>query len=397
MPEEDGGSLFDRMEEDTYITVHRRDDINKDWVFHGKLTPQEAALETLAMMFGGGTYRCQEKVRDSMSGSWRIGRTRTVKVGGAYRPPTGLLPGAKDEAKAATAPGTAMVPTGGTPDVMGAGILQLFQASATQQQMMMQMFSASQQQQSALLQAIMKGHDNKLDIAALITAVAPIVQKFLEQPRQERDPLDMLKAVGDIVRQNTGPQSNLADTLGTLRELLDFKDMLAGGGGSGDPMMDALPKLVEVIAEEQQARKAGLAPQAPRPAPAAPAVTPGASGPSPAQVAMPAWEKIIRTQGARLLSEARAGRDPGLVAEVAWAWAPEGIKPVLAEFFEREDCQEQLLRLVPGLPPEFAGEFCAEAQELIFGEDEPEATPPEATPDGGDLSGEEAPDAGQEG
>jgi hypothetical protein len=373
-PDESPGesaTLFDSMADDAYVTLHRRDDISKEWVGHGRLSPTEATEEEIMRQFGGGTYRCQEKVRDE-TGAWRIGRTRTIRIAGPYRPPTGALPGTKaSEPVPAPAPVPA-APASNTGDIIGAGILQLFQAAQAQQGMMTQMFAQMSQSQATLLQAVLKDGNRGPDITGIITALAPVVQKFLEQPKQERDPLEMLKAVGEIIRSNTGKQSDVADTIAAMRDLLEMKEMLSPSGGDTDPLLGSVPKLVEVLVEEQQERK--RAKSAPAPAPAPTQAVPGRMGavdPSMTQrLEVPVWVRVLRNESKRLVAAASSGRDPSLVAEIAWEWAPAGIKPAISEFFGMDDAEDKIKQVVPQLAsyPEWVSEFVEEARALIFGE-----------------------------
>lgn len=377
------------MGDDTYITVHRQDNTSKDWIFHGKLAPNEATEEELARVFGGGVYRCQEKIRDE-SGVWRIGRTRTVRLTGQYRPPTGILPGAQKSEAAPSSPGTAVVPAGGGQpvDIMGAGILQLFQAAQAQQTMMTQMFQQMSQHQSVLMQSVLKDGPKGPDLADIIKSLVPLLTAYLSQPKQERDPLEMLKAVGEIVRANTGKQSDIADTIAAMNELMEMRDRLGGGGEESDPLWSSVPKLVEVIAEQAQASRQPRRPRSPAaltgPDMKATPITPKEGTPvtplrpdQTQRLVVPLWARVIKGEGPKLLLAAKQGRTPGLVAEVAWEWAPDAIKEAMTEFFGRDDVRDRLMELVPGLKEheEWADEFISEAQELIFGEEEDTGQP----------------------
>ncbi len=373
------------MAADAYVTVHRRDDITKDWVFHGKLSPGEATEEVLATLFGGGTYRCQEKQRDE-SGAWRIGRTRTVKLTGGYKPPVGHLPGAEPKKDDSTVVAPVAPVQQGVPDIISAGILQLFQAAQAQQQMMTQMFTQSQQAQNTMLQAVLKGGDSKNELTEILKAAVPLVTAYLAQPKQERDPLDMLKAVGEIVRSNQGKQSDsVSDTIAAMRDLLEMKDMLSPGNDRGDPLMDSVPKLVEVLAEEQAARRrASSEPKKPWVAPKVEKIPSGETPVTP--LGQPMYVRILRSEGKRLIAAAKDNRDPELVADVALEFAPDAIKPALVEFFGMEDCGDKIVTTLPELVPyrEWVNAFVVAAREIIFGEEEGGEPAPEATAETGE-------------
>jgi hypothetical protein len=304
-----------------------------------------------------------------------------VRIIGEYRPPRQVtgVPGAstpaekKDPEQATSAPAP-----NNPPDIISAGILQLFHAAQAQQQMMVQMFSQAQKSQEILLQAILRD-DKKLDVTALVTAIAPVVQRFLEQPREQRDPLEMLKAVGEIVRQNSGRQSDMADTIAALKELLEVKDMLAPSEPS-DPLVSSLPKLVEVIAEEQRRRQVA-------PSVAAGTVSAASVTGEETMKSVPLWLRVLKSEGHRMIKAAQQGRDPGLMAEVAWEFAPEMLKAGLRDFFAQdvETVVNQLVQALPALASyrDWVTEFAEVAHELVQ-PDSPEQ------PDGGETdTGEE--------
>lgn len=378
------GSLFDGLQTDGYVNLHRLDDITKKWVYHGRLTPAEATEEYIAGQYGGGTYRCQERVPEP-SGRITYGRTRTVAISGPYKPPR--EPVAESKAPAAALAGSAAPVMGASSvgDVLSAGVLQLFQASAAQQQMMMQMFSQMQAQQATLMQAVLKG-DSKPGVEALLSAAAPILTAYLSQPKQERDPLEMVRAITEIIRPNTGQQGSMADMMGALREMLELKDLL-NGNTEADPMgklVDAVPGIVDVLKTEQQLRSQG---KTPTPGGGVKPVKPVQDASIP-QVQMPLWERVLRNDGKKLLMAAQFRRDPGLVAEAALEFAPDGIKPAIAEFFMAEDAKQRILAIIPGLADhdQWLDSFLAEARELLT----PEGAEPDDT-----STGEEAMHADQ--
>ena len=373
------GSLFDGLQTDGYVNLHRLDDITKKWVYHGRLTPAEATEEHIAGLYGGGTYRCQERVPEP-SGRITYGRTRTVVISGPYKPPREPVAA---EAKPATSPAASPAPAmmgGNVGDVLSAGVLQLFQASAAQQQMMMQMFSQMQAQQATLMQAVLQG-EKKPGLESLLAAAAPIVTAYLSQPKQERDPLEMIRAITDIVKPVTGQQGNMADFIGAMREMLELKDMLSGNTES-DPvgkLVESVPGIVDVLKTEQQLRAQARTTTPNGGVPVKQVPTKDASIP---QVQMPLWERVLRNDGKKLVMAAQFNRDPGLVAEAALEFAPDAVKPAVAEFFASEDAKQRVLAIIPEMKPYemWLDSFLEEARALLTPEEDEGAT---ATPEEG--------------
>jgi len=196
----------------------------------------------------------------------------------------------------------------------------------------------------------------------------------------KKDMLDMMASMKDLLApaQSVNPNNphevvkNILETIRDVREAAD--DLSPSRGESSDPMA-ILGKLAEVIVEEQQ-RKRGSGRTPARPAtggaPRAASSLTLAGGEEKAVtngVDVPAWRRVLRKDGPKLIAQARAGRDPEVVAALALEFAPPNIRGVLTEFFtqETEVVGKLILEEVPALVefPQWLTDFVLSAQERL--------------------------------
>jgi hypothetical protein len=384
-----GMSLFDDMGADSYVIVHRIDDISKRPVFQFRLAPSEANEETLQRLRGGGYYVCKEK-RRAEDGSWQWGRQRSVQIDGAPKPlrelPDSMQaimpgPGAKTEDAAVGMAGSADVSLN---DIMKAGVLNLLNAQQGVQTAMMK-----------AVEAIPRPTAEKSPFSE--KAMELLLQVLTREPPKQPDPMDLAKQVAAIIGERTSPMSGFKEMFDTMNRMLALRKRLNEDEetGTGDPLMDIikenLPKIVGVI-QQEQARKGqpvastgDITRRLVPPVAALPAIAP-ASEPDPAmhpEVDMLSKWLIARRPVLRRAAE--TGVDPEAMAKVEWGMLPPEYRGVIREFLGREDA-EQLTR---SAIPEYAayetwyGSFLEVLTLLARPEDYEEAEP--ESEDGGEA------------
>lgn len=375
-------SLFDASG-DSRIRVLRRDDKTQKFVPHGYFPPT-ATEEHLLREFGGGYYWCQLLVIDE-AGRSVVKQQKYLDLPGAYRAPKGDLPGIREETPkdGVAAPG-GLLPTGGDlASVLNATVLATFmdliktmkevttRPTPSPDPMLLQMM----QQQSALQMKFME-----------VMLARP------ETPAGDtkKDLLDMLRAMRDLfpppehpasVANPNNPTEVIKTIVDAIKGLREVSDELSPDR-QVDPMSQIIAPLAEVVISEHRARQGTRQRRLPAPAAAAPqpggSVDQSAAGAAASQA--PLWQRVLAREGPRLLAQARVGRDPGFVAQMALEFAPPNIRGAIEEFFnaEEKDVLARLLAQVPELAehPQWAVEFVQEAQDILFGTDEEEEPEP---------------------
>lgn len=383
-PEEVGegsNTLFD-FSGDARIRVLRRDDKTQKYVSHGFL-PVAASEEDVGAEWGGGRYRVQLCVPDG-TGREVIKTQREFDLPGAYRPPTEMAgvraplvvkPGSNTPV--ASIPSTVVPGSQDMASMLNATMMTTFMdliktmkevsSRPTQQTdpMLLEMIRSISAQQSKMFEVILplilesrKG-DSKKDVLDLIGSL-----KDLMGPQQPVNPSDPSKVLEGIVS--------------AIKQLRDVSDELSPEkSGTGDPLMDSLPRLTEIIAEEQKFRR-GQVQQPQRrlqsgQQQAQVQAQPPQPQPQPEQQDLKMWQKVVRSYGNQLLSSARSGKNPELIADMAVAFAPDDIKGVFTELCrgKPEDVAAQIIGEIPGLE-EFPGwmyQFVEQIQFRLFPEE----------------------------
>lgn len=391
-PDEVGGpsamALFDATA-DTRIRILRRDDKDMRYIHHGVLAPENANEEMVGNLFGGGVYRAQLLVKDE-AGREVIKSSRDFRIPGPYKPPQGDLPtGAPIVANPAPVhvARPAGVPQIG--DILSAGVLQLFQSMSLMQQQSTQMMEAQSKAFTLLMERAVNRKET--DWVALASAASPLIAAWIgKSPEDRPDPLEMIEKVTSLVRANTGQQSSLKDMAETMAAIADMRDAFGGGGSTGDPLMDSLPKLITLIGDgiEMQKRHAGGAPPSGQqpPATALPAGNPALTG----------WQKLLASQRGRLVDLARRGVNPELAAEMAVEVLPEQYRGLLVEALKDDEAATTKIRQAIPEVEEFAywfGAFFDALRIVVLGEegesDEEAGLAPLPLHDGGERGQEQ--------
>ena len=359
-------ALIEARGGEDYVRVHRQDDLTKEWIFHGRLDPQEATEEHLDGLFGGGVYRLIHYTRNPI-GKFVIVATRKLRVPGRYRPPQ-ELPGLASTVTPAPAAGSPAVPAGpvgpgsNATEVLNAGmvatVMDLLRASREQ------MTPRPDPMMAVLLELMAKQNEQQ---TTLLTAL-------LSRPEGGGGQSDMLSMIRDVREMVTPrPQDNPANPAVMMREFLramrEFREASTEmkGDGESDPMASSIDKLVGLLAR-------GV--PAPAPAPAPQRVAPPVAPPPPDL--RPIWQQALARYRSTLIGWARAGLDPEWAAETVDNLAPGGALPVPGPSLE------EVLAADPALLPyrdwmgtflsALYGEEAEEPAEEVSGEEDADDT-----------------------
>jgi hypothetical protein len=383
-PEESGGegvaSLFD-FQGDARVRVLHRNEKTQRYEPHGYF-PADSTEESILNEFGGGRYRVQLLVRDA-AGREIIKTQRDIDLPGSYRTPAGDLPGigarsvgAVPAATNGATPAAAVATLPAGDDLMSilkAGIIDSLlgvmkaskQPAPTMDPAMVEILKAqatSQQQMMALMVTIITpllARDGDSSKATLLTELAQM-KELVAPPvgSPSTNPMDMF--------------NTMLETFTRMREVAD--DISPQKSGSGDPLMDSIPQLVGVIAEQHQLQKerAALGPvqrvrSVPGPA-GGTAEMPVVGTIQPEPLAL--WQQVLRTHAGRLVAAAVAKHDPDPLIGTAIMFAPPPLTEALKIFFHRkpEEVAADVLVEIPQLHEhmEWVMEFVGCAQERLF-------------------------------
>ncbi len=388
IPLEAGGegaaSLFDASS-DARVRILRVDERTQKRVTHGYFPPT-VKEEDISAAFGGGSYRAQLVVPDPATGLSQIKRTRDFTVPGAYRPPqkinniddVGPNGSASTPAAAAAAAATALPIPG-----MGGGddLMQVLKAG--------------------IINTLLEMMKSTKEMSRAPTGPDPILIRLMEE--QSKTQQQMMQFMLTLATKDNGENRDMLTMLAKMKEIVSPAGALASGGvvnpmemfntmletfgrmrevaddlsprrEGGDPLMDSIPKLVEVVAEQHALNKAARtsAPRpAQRPAPSGPAPVAEVhtiAEPQPDNLAM--WQMILRQQSSRLIAFATAKQDPDDIAAMAIIFAPANVREALSIFFHRDEelVAADILTEIPVLAEhrEWMMDFIAAAQERLF-------------------------------
>jgi len=353
---EGGSNLFDGMAEDSYVMLHKFDDASKSLVYVGKLFPGEATEEFLQESYGGGRWRCQEKVRDER-GSWNISRTRTVMLAGPSKRvedmPIRNRPG-----------GPTGAPVVGTLNVAGeprGNSREMLDAAMTSQ--VMDLLKMSKE--------VRPSSDDKVLplVMQQVTAMQGMLMKVMEVMSTPREPVgdpmaNMVAMMGVMAemfktRDRAEAPTDVTKLIEGMRALKDLSDDVNSPPGStGDPIMDSIPRvlgLVESLASGQRANS----PMGGKPTVATPNAAP--------QVQAPLWHQLIVRSKGLLLNVASRGVNPEDAAQSMTVMMPEQHIGILKEFLAQADAVSTLMNTVPELQnfPDWTKRFVAALTEMM--------------------------------
>jgi len=368
-------TLFEDAAHDQRVRVYREDEQSRRMIFHGILPVDEAREENVAELFGGGKFRAQLMVR-SEQGQEVINKTIDFRLPGAYKPPTGSLPGVGPKVEIGT---LRPVQVAGSPEAgRGNGAAPnvneiLNQALVSQ---VLDVVKSTREGRAAA--------GGGIDWTPIITAGLGALTAFIERgSRPDHALQDQLRELRDQLnglRTQPGPvSSSLKDVMEALKGLTEVRSAIAGGGESTverDPM-DKMIELGQTIISAMAAGKQSPVPQR--------ALNPGeepmrrrapvpAPEPEPVAPARAMWQQMLHDNAPRLLDGARRGLDPEFMAEMAANFMPSEMIGVAVEFLNRPDHATIALQEIPALAefPTFNEKFWAHFKATMMGEPEEE-------------------------
>lgn len=351
---EGSNTLFD-FSGDARIRVLRRDDKTQKFVSHGFL-PVTASEEDVGAEWGGGRYRVQLIVPDG-TGREVIKTQREFDLPGSYRPPVEMS-GVRPQIPGTKGVPVIPFPTPGIPAVndmasmLNATVMTTFmdliktmkevstRPAQSVDPMMLELIRSQGVMQTEILKLLLQKDGNKGDSKKEFLDLMTSFKEIIGSPQvvNPSDPSKVLEGIVSAIRQ--------------LRDVSD--DLSPEKGGTGDPLVDSLPKLTEILFEEQQMRKRQMLPAGQKPSQQPPQQQQHKENPP--QEAIPIWRRIVKAQGPQLLMSAKTGKDPELIANIAVSFASDEVKGVLKEFFRQpaEEAAAQIISEEPGLA-EFPG------------------------------------------
>lgn len=322
-----GGTLFDAMGEDSYVTLKRRDDRSKQWVYHGRLAPSEANEEFIAGTYGGGEYLAVEKVRRGDSGKYVFARQRTIKIAGAYKgvPLDRPIPD---------------TPAGKGPETVGRE-----QAGAVRMDdLMMSQFVQMMQMNNAVMKSVIdtaRPTGAAIDWGAILAIVVPslttLMTAMMQGQATKRDPVEIAAELMDKLKANTAPVNPLKDRLEEMKLLREVGEAFGGGGGEPESIPGLLGRYAPDIIQALQGAKAtdqGTG---------RPALPPGTT-PAPER---PTILDVVVSYLPRLTAAAASGRDPGVYAQVVVDQVPVPVRASLRALVVTPGIVDTLLQRYP--------------------------------------------------
>jgi len=388
-PEEIGGdnvaSLFD-FQGDARVRVLHRNEKTQRYEPHGYF-PTNATEESILNEFGGGRFRVQLLVRDDL-GREIIKSTRDFDLPGDYKLPPGDLPGIGSRAVGGPKPkifstGDAVATIPQIPnnndlmEVLKAGIINtLLDMMKTSREvrpvgpdpMLLKLMEQQSQTQQKMMEfmltlATQKSGGSREETFELLAKAKELVGG----PAAGMNPMEMF--------------NSMLEAMTRMRDVAE--DINPPNARSGDPLMDSIPRLVEVVAEQHEMNKRQRTVQQ------APPTSVAVTTPIVSERPMAMWQQILRRESKRLISFAIAKQDPDLIAGTAVVLAPPHIREALAIFLHRapEAVEADILVEIPELAEhrEWLTDFVQAAQERLFPDeftDADEKEPVEGSSDG---------------
>ena len=369
----EGASLFPGIDqkEDDFIRVLRRDDYDKKMVFHGRLAPHEATTDKVAELFGGGEYKTIYFTTTDQGS--KIAGTRTFKLPGPYKPPTGALPGIGQ----ATAGGAQQAASSSSPKVEVGTVNASEALNSALVGSVIDLLKGMRETQAAPVARVEWGPI----VASITTVLTTIITTFGNRKPDDssKQMFEMMEKMTDMLKPAINPQgqssSVVKEMIEGIQSILDLKEQLDGksAASAADPemrMMEMGAKMIEVMsgAAASGAAQPGKQLLPGRP----PAVDP----------AMPLWQRLLLGQKASLLRSASMGVEPDFAADIAITYMPQEVIGVVKEFVAMPDASSKLMNAIPEMQnfPQWAEKFLAALRANVTEEDETKEDQGDAQP-----------------
>lgn len=380
---EHSAQVFEGMA-DSRVAIYRKDDYTKKPVFHGYVSTHEATEAKVNELFGGGDYRLQLRAPDEM-GREIIKQSRDFRLPGAYKPPTGALPGIPQTATVAT-PSAATITTPDGTQVTKEGVREMLDMAMLSKVMDIMKTTKSEDGGNTQMFALIMENQRQ---------AAEANRTFMLNMAQQNQA--MMTLMLEVMKTRSGEGIDLKDVLPLIAEksastpvgelikgLRELKGLASDEPeGTGDPILDSVPKVVEMFGTFIHNRQGG----------AAPVATPNPRGlsagePQPQQERLPMWAQLLRGQRGPLLSFASRGSDPEWTAGAALQLMPEQYIGILKEFLAMPEHVGLATQVIPELGnfPQWTQKFFAALASELSDDTE------EDTPDGdvvGGIGGDE--------
>lgn len=332
------------------VKVFREDERTKKPVFHGNLSVDEATVDRVTELFGGGKYVLRATTRDG-NGAEVFATSRTLAIPGPYKPVTGPLPGVGVAVPVAGAPVVAMHSQGSPSEIrelmesaLAGKLMDLLKPTAP-------VPVAPPMDWAKMLAAV----------GTLITAVTPLLES-----RNKGEPMLMTLVqqlrdeVQSVKNAPTPQQSSMRDLLSTIRGMAELKDVLGGGTGGepkeegGDKMWDLAAKALAVFTGQQP--------------PGQPVGTDPAIAGHIAPPTMAPWQQLLTEYAPRLVDSAQRAIEAELVAELVARYVPEQQRGTLMELVQQPNTAELIVSVVPAMAnyPAWLAQFVAACKEELL-------------------------------
>jgi hypothetical protein len=338
-------------------------------IFHGALSIDEATEEKVAELFGGGKFRAQLMVRNP-DGLEVVQRSQDFRLPGAYMPPMGKLPGIGPVPIAGVNAGAGPVPE----QVRGGGSIS--PNEALNQVLIHQVLD--------VVKAARETKPSYEPILAFATVILPPLiegifsRKGDDHGAEVRAALDEMRRELASLRNQPGPvTAGIGDAVKAIRELVEVRDVITGGGGDGDGgekgmMWKMAGEALKVLAGQQPSPAASQAP---------PSRIPGRTEVPVQGPPRPMWEQMLLHYRPQLLETIRRGVAPEFAADIAMQFMEPNVEGIVIEFVKRADHVQLAAQVIPELAefPSWSEGFWKAIREGMAGEPEkPEGEEPPA-------------------
>jgi hypothetical protein len=352
------------------IRVQREDDYSKKIILHGYMNAEEQSEARVSDLWGGGKYRCCMMAGDE-KGVQFVETQKEITLLGAYKRPNEIY--GLQGSTAATAP-AAMAP--GTP---------AYQVTVSGERM-----SPNEALNAVLVNQVLETvkaskavHTSDIPWDRLFDIGIKLVEVFGQRNGDTKIETELADIRAQLRQPAAGPvTSGIGDVAKAIESLMDVRDRIKGGDPEdterGGGMWKLADRVMEMIQRQQGQPPAGdplAGKREIRMDPGKdPVIQPTAQPPA---STLPMWQQMLRHYRPQLLDAARAGYDPGFVADVAASKIEPGVRGVVEEFLKRPDAAAVAVQEIPELG-EFATwntTFWGELKTAVLGDGDEEVSP----------------------